>query len=126
MKELTLVLEDDALCMAIESAAKSNGVTLEEVVIDAIRYWKSESELTPEEEAEIEVDTQSNQEDDRIPHDELVRILEEDNAKLREGLHRLEKDGGAEGRLFLAMLREKLAPAQHDSISSKPSLVSTA
>lgn len=125
MKELTLVLEDDALRTVIESAALSKGVAFEDVVIDAIHYWKRETELSPEEEAEIKTDMRDYDESGGIPHDELVRILKEDNAKLREGLHRLEKDGGAEGRLFLAMLREKLAPAQHDSISSKPGLVST-
>ena len=126
MKELTLVLEDDALCKAIESAAKSNGVTIEEAVIEAIHYWKSETELRWEEEAELEAEMQDCQEDDRISLDELSHILEEDDAKLREALLRLEENGGTEAHLFLAMLREKIAPAQHDSRSSKPRLVSTA
>ena len=126
MKELTLVLEDDALLAVIESAALSKGVAFEDVVIDAIHYWKSETELSPEEEADIKADMRDYGESGRIPHDELVRILEEDDAKLREGLLRLEENGGAEGRLFLAMLREKFASAQHDSVSSKSRLVSTA
>ncbi len=126
MKELTLVLEDDALLAVIESAALSKGVAFEDVVIDAIHYWKSETELSPEEEADIKADMRDYGESGRIPHDELVRILEEDDAKLREGLLRLEENGGAEGRLFLTMLREKFASAQHDSVSSKSRLVSTA
>ena len=126
MKELTLVLEDDALFKAIESAAESNGIPFEEVVIDAIHYWKSETELTPEEEAEIEADTRGNQEDDRISLDELARTLEEDDAKLREALLNLEERGGVEAHLFLAMLREKLASAQHGSNSRKSTPVSAA
>ena len=126
MKNLTLVLEDEALCKAIESAAESNGVTFEEVVIGAIHYWKSETELTPEEEAQLEEDMGGCRGDDRISLNELAHILEEDDAKLREALLNLEEKGGIEAHLFLAMLREKLAPAQHGSRPSKPRMVSTA
>ena len=111
MKELTLVLEDDALCAVIESVALSKGVAFEYVVIDAIRHWKSETELTPEEEAEIKTDMRDYDENGGIPHDELAHILEEDDAKLREALRNLEEKGGIEAQVFLAMLRRKIGLA---------------
>ena len=111
MKELTLVLEDDALCAVIESAAKRNGVAFEDVVIDAIRYWKSETELSLEEEAEIKTVMRDYDENGGIPHDELAHILEEDDAKLREALRNLEEESGVEAQAFLTMLRRKIGLA---------------
>ncbi len=45
MREITFVLDDDALCNAIDQVAMETGSTFEEVVIRALELWKFEFEL---------------------------------------------------------------------------------
>ena len=124
MKKITLVLNDDALCEDLAAAAKRNGVTFEDVVVNAIRYWKAETELAPEEVAEIEGGMRSREEGDSLSWEELNRMLEEDDAKLRAAFLNLEREGGAEARAFLETLSDKMNRAAQ--LSSHRAAISTA
>ena len=53
MKELTLVLDDESLYTAIEAEAKTTGFTIQDVVIQALRQWRVDSELDSEERGEL-------------------------------------------------------------------------
>ena len=108
MKKITLVLDNNTLCEDLAATAERNGVAFEDVVVNAICYWKEETELTPEEEATIAADLRDCERGDSIAWGELVRTLEEDDAKLKAAFLNLERKGGAEARTFLNILRDKL------------------
>jgi hypothetical protein len=78
MIKLTLVLEDETLCEAIEEEAKSIGCTAEDVVLRALQFWKIEAELDEEERREID-----------------------------EARKEWEENGGMEARAFFDSLREE-------------------
>lgn len=45
MREVTLILDDDALYKAIEAEAKSTGHTVQEIVVQALQQWRAESDI---------------------------------------------------------------------------------
>ena len=53
MKKLTIIL-NDALNSALEDEAASSNRSVEEVAIEAIDLWKTDSELDAEEHLEVE------------------------------------------------------------------------
>ena len=53
MKELTLVLEDEALYAALETEAATTGHTVQDVVVRALRQWQADSELDAGERDEL-------------------------------------------------------------------------
>lgn len=53
MRELQLVLDDDALYEAIQTEATATGHTMQEVVVQALRQWRDEVELHAAERNEI-------------------------------------------------------------------------
>ena len=53
MKELQIVLDDDALYQTIETEAEATGHTIQEVVIQALQQWRVDSELDMEERADL-------------------------------------------------------------------------
>ena len=53
MKELQLVLDDDALYQAIQTEAETTGHTIQEIVIQALRQWRVDSELDMGESADL-------------------------------------------------------------------------
>ena len=54
MKELTLVLDDDSLYSAIEAEAISTGCAVQDVIVQALREWRTDAELDVEERDEVE------------------------------------------------------------------------
>ena len=54
MKHITIALEDNDLCIAIESEAKDIGATEQDVIIQALQFWLAETELDCEEQRELE------------------------------------------------------------------------
>ncbi len=54
MRELTFVLEDEELYSIIETEAKESGRTIQEIIVEALRVWKVETELDDEELARVE------------------------------------------------------------------------
>lgn len=54
MRELTFVLEDDALYSVIEAEAKDSGRTIQGIIIEALYLWKVETEMDEEERLEVE------------------------------------------------------------------------
>ena len=80
MRELQLVLDDDALYKAIETEATATGHTVQEVVVQALRQWREDAEL------------------DAAEHDELAEARREWQEK-----------GGVEARAFFERLREEEA-----------------
>ena len=54
MKKMTIILNDDALYSALEDEAASSNRSVEEVAIEAIDLWKTDSELDAEEHLEVE------------------------------------------------------------------------
>ena len=53
MREVTLILDDDALYKAIEAEAKSTGHTVQEIVVQALQQWRADSESDIDECAEL-------------------------------------------------------------------------
>ena len=53
MKRLTLLLDDDALYRAVESQARTTGRTVDEIVVDALRQWRDDSQPADAERAEL-------------------------------------------------------------------------
>ena len=53
MKEVTLVLDDEVLYTAIETEAKTTGHTVQEIVVQALRQWRADSQSSAEERAEL-------------------------------------------------------------------------
>lgn len=78
MRELQLVLDDDALYEAIETEATATGHTMQEVVVQALRQWRDEVELHAAE------------------RDELAEARRE-----------WQKKGGVDARAFFGRLREE-------------------
>ena len=54
MRELTFVLEDEDLYSIIETEAKDSGRTIQDILLEALRVWKVETELDEEEHARVE------------------------------------------------------------------------
>ena len=54
MRELTFVLEDEELYSIIETEAKDSGRTIQDILVEALRVWKVETELDEEEHAKVE------------------------------------------------------------------------
>jgi transcription initiation factor TFIIIB Brf1 subunit/transcription initiation factor TFIIB len=77
---LTFVLEDEELYSIIETEAKDSGRTIQEIIVEALRVWKVETEMDDEERREVE-----------------------------EALREWEKNGGMEARAFFDGLREEEA-----------------
>lgn len=80
MRELTFVLEDEELYSIIETEAKDSGRTIQEIIVEALRLWKVETEMDDEERREVE-----------------------------EALRDWEKNGGMEAGAFFNTLREEEA-----------------
>ena len=78
MRELTFVLEDEALYSIIETEARDSGRTIQDIVVEALRLWQVETEMDEEERREVE-----------------------------EASRDWEKNGGMEARAFFDSLREK-------------------
>ena len=78
MRELTFVLEDEALYSIIETEARDSGRTIQEIVVEALRLWQVETEMDEEERREVE-----------------------------EASRDWEKNGGMEARAFFDSLREE-------------------
>ena len=53
MKEVPLVLDDEALYTAIETEARNTGHTVQEIVVQALRQWRADSELGVEERTDL-------------------------------------------------------------------------
>ena len=54
MKELTVVLDDDALTAAVEAEAVLSGRTVQDVMVEALKQWLADSDLDERERANIE------------------------------------------------------------------------
>jgi hypothetical protein len=54
MKELTVVLDDDALTAAVEAEAVLSGRTVQDVMVEALKQWLADSDLDERERADIE------------------------------------------------------------------------
>ena len=54
MRELTFVLEDDELYSIIETEARDSGRTIQEIIVEALRLWKVETEMDEEERRQVE------------------------------------------------------------------------
>ena len=54
MKTLKMILDDDALCSALECEARSSGRSVEEVALDALKLWQMDTELDAEERRDLE------------------------------------------------------------------------
>ena len=80
MRELTFVLEDDALYSVIEAEAKDSGRTIQQIIVEALYLWKVETEMDEEERLEVE-----------------------------EALREWKEEGGVEARAFFDGLREEEA-----------------
>ena len=80
MRELTFVLEDDALYSVIEAEAKDSGRTIQQIIVEALYLWKVETEMDDEERREVE-----------------------------EALRKWEKNGGTDAHAFFDGLREEEA-----------------
>jgi hypothetical protein len=80
MRELTFVLEDEELYSIIETEAEDSGRTIQEILVEALRVWKVETELD-----------------------------EEEHAKVEQACLEWEKSGGTEARAFFDGLREEEA-----------------
>ena len=78
MRELTFVLDDEALYSVIEAEARDSGRTIQDIVVEALRLWQVETEMDEEERREVE-----------------------------EASRDWEKNGGVEARAFFDSLREK-------------------
>ena len=53
MRELTLLLEDEALYAALETEAATTGHTVQDIVVQALRQWQADSELDAGERDEL-------------------------------------------------------------------------
>ena len=81
MKKITLLLDDEALCKSIEEEAKSASCTDEEVVIRALYFWQTESELDAEDKQELDEARKEWQENGGMEASEFFHGLrEEENA----------------------------------------------
>ncbi len=80
MRELTFVLEDEALYSIIETEAKESGRTIQDILVEALRVWKVETELD-----------------------------EEEHARVEQACLEWEKNGGTEAHAFFDSLREEEA-----------------
>ena len=78
MRELTFVLDDEALYSIVETEARDSGRTIQDIVVEALRLWQVETEMDEEERREVE-----------------------------EASRDWEKNGGVEARAFFDSLREK-------------------
>ena len=78
MRELTFVLEDEALYSIIETEAKDSGRTIQDILVEALHLWQVETEMDEEERREVE-----------------------------EASRDWEKNGGMEARAFFDSLREE-------------------
>lgn len=78
MRELTFVLEDEALYSIIETEAKESGRTIQDILVEALHLWQVETEMDEEERREVE-----------------------------EASRDWEKNGGMEARAFFDSLREE-------------------
>ena len=54
MRELTFVLEDEELYSIIETEAKDSGRTIQDILVEALRVWRVETELDEEEHARVD------------------------------------------------------------------------
>ena len=109
MREITFVLDDDALCTRLEGDAAESGLSVEEVAVEALRMWKDDMESITEYEAEMreyEAEMRERGGSEAYAY-AYFKMLQEDGDKLREALLNLEEKGGSEARDFLAMLRER-------------------
>ncbi len=80
MKELTLVLDDEALYTAIETEAKSTGNTVEDVIVEALKRWQVDSELSPEERDELESARREWREKGGVEAHEFFNTLREEES----------------------------------------------
>ncbi len=80
MRELTFVLEDEALYSIIETEARDSGRTIQDIIVEALRVWKVETELD-----------------------------EEEHARVEQACLEWEKNGGTDARTFFDELREEEA-----------------
>ena len=55
MKEVTVVLEDDALSTAVEAEAAGSGRRIQDIVPEALQQWLADGALDEEEQAEIDM-----------------------------------------------------------------------
>jgi hypothetical protein len=78
MREITFVLDDEALYSIIETEAKDSGRTVQDIVIEALQLWEVETEMDEEERREVE-----------------------------EASRDWKKNGGMEARAFFDSLREE-------------------
>lgn len=78
MREITFVLDDEALYSIIKTEAKDSGRTVQDIVIEALQLWEVETEMDEEERREVE-----------------------------EASLDWKKNGGMEARAFFDSLREK-------------------
>ena len=53
MKELTLVLDDDDICEALETEARTMGCSVQDAAMGVLRQWWEDSELNVAERAEL-------------------------------------------------------------------------
>lgn len=58
MREVTLLLEDDNLCAALEAAATKYDCSVQEITIEAVKQWLLDMEQDELEMAEIEAASQ--------------------------------------------------------------------
>ena len=77
---MTFVLEDEELYSIIETEAKDSGRTIQDILVEALYLWKTETEMDDEERREVE-----------------------------EALRDWERNGGTEASAFFDGLREEEA-----------------
>ena len=82
MKELTLILDDEALYSAIEGEANSTGHTVQDVIILALQQWLADTEMGVEEDVELQGARREWKEKGGIEAHEFFDLLRDEESHL--------------------------------------------
>ena len=107
--KVTIVLEDEGLCAALEQLAEETGRSVEDIAIQALEMWQSDMRSVAEWDAETATYEAKLREKGGVEAymHAYLKMLEEDKDELRLALCRLSGSGDKGALEFLELLREQ-------------------
>ena len=75
MQEVTLLLEDEELCLSLQAAAEKYGCSAQEIVKDAVKQWLTDMEMDELEMDEIKAASRDWWENGGVESDKFFESL---------------------------------------------------